>query len=309
MRMICAIYAQMSDLATMKLFAAVVESGSFSAAARLLDVKPSSVSRQISNLEECLGAGLFQRTTRNQHLTEAGEIYYQHIQRIIADIETANSAVQMHSNTASGSLFLTVEVDLATILIEPLLPEFLRQHPQIQIRLDFSPDIEALVQGGFDIAVRIGHLNDSSLIAKTVATSRSIICASPDYLKQRGTPTHPEDLRSHSCLSFNTKARKIIWTFDVDGETLDVPVSGPIAANGLVFLRQAAMRGLGIVMIPSWAINDAIKDKQLVAILEDYPSPPASTPISVVFAQNRNLAPKVRAFVDFLAKHLDKQIS
>ena len=298
----------MSDLVYMKLFATVVESGSFSAAARLHDVKPSSVSRQISQLEDQLGARLFQRTTRTQHLTEAGEIYYQHIQRIIADIEVAHSAVQQLSNTASGSLFITVEADLATMLIEPLLPEFLRRHPQIQVRLDFSPDIEGIVQGGFDIAVRIGHLHDSSLIAKTVAMSHSIICASPDYLKQRGAPTHPNDLRSHACLSFNTKVRKILWSFEVDGSPLHVPVSGPIAANGLVFLRQAAIRGMGIVMIPRWSVSNAIKDQKLVAILEDYPSTPTGTPINVVFAQNRNLAPKVRAFIDFLSEHLGRQM-
>lgn len=298
----------MSDLATMKLFVSVVETGSFSAAARLLGTAPSSVSRQISQLEQRLGASLFQRTTRSQRLTEAGEIYIQHARRIVADMEAAHQAVHELSDTPSGNLFLTVEADLATILIEPLMPDFLKQYPQINVRMSFSSKFEQLVPGGVDVAVRVGHLEDSSFVARKLATSRSIVCASPLYLKQKSTPTHPLDLKSLDCLSFNSSARHVTWSFEAGGELIDVPIKGPVAANGLFFLRRAAIRGLGVVMLPSWSIADAIRNKALVPILEDFPTRPPSTPINAVFSKHHSTAPKVRAFVDFLSKRLRAQM-
>ncbi len=304
MNIICANYAQMSDLSTLKLFLTVTEQGSFSAAARILDVRPSSVSRQISQLEANLGASLFQRTTRNQRLTEAGEIYVQHARRIVADIEAANAAVSELSDRPSGNLFITVEPDLATLLIEPLMPKFLTRFPNIKIRMSFSSAFENLVPDGVDVAIRVGHLSDSSFVARKLATSRSVVCASPLYLKQKGSPSHPRDLTSLDCLSFNSRSRNVVWQFNENQETIDVPINGPIAANGLFYLRQSAIRGLGIVMLPSWAIADAIKNKQLVPILETYPSRPSNTPINAVFSSHHGTAPKVRALVDFLADEL-----
>ncbi len=289
----------------MQLFVRVVEEGSFSAAARYLGVTPSAVSRQISQLEKELGGRLFQRTTRRQNLTEAGETYFQHAHRIVEDIEAARLAVTRLTDTPSGTLQITVEADFALAFIEPILPEFLSRYPEVNVRLHLSAGMLDLVHGGIDIAIRVGHLEDSSFVARKIAMSRSIVCASPAYLARQGTPLHPSELSSHSCLSFRTKPGKNQWTFESPEGVIGIPISGRLNVNGLVFLRSAAVDGLGIIMIPTWMMHVELKQGHLVPVLEDFPVTPPSTPINAVFAHNRHLAPKVRAFVDFLAARME----
>lgn len=290
----------------MQLFVRVVEEGSFSAAARFLGVTPSAVSRQVTQLERELGGRLFQRTTRKQNLTEAGEMYFQHAHRIVGDLEAARLAVTKLTDSPSGSLHVTVEADFALAFIEPMLPEFLSQFPEVQVRLHMSAGLLDLVHEGIDVAIRVGHLEDSSLFARKLAMSHSIVCASPDYLAKNGTPTHPRDLASHSCLSFRTRPGKNQWSFDSPDGVIDVTISGRLNVNGLVFLRNAARDGVGIIMIPTWMTKDELKSGALVPLLEEFPAVPPSTPIHAVFAHNRHLAPKVRAFVDFLANRMDE---
>ena len=289
----------------MQLFVRVVESGSFSAAARFLGVTPSLVSRQVSQLETDLGARLFHRTTRRQSLTEPGEIYFQHARRIVEDLETARLAVNRLTDTPSGNLHMTVEADFALAYIAPLLPDFLDRYPEVQVRLSMSAGMTDLVDSGIDLAIRMGHLDDSSLVARKIAMSHSLICASPAYLGQHGTPTHPSELEVHSCLSFRTRPGKNNWDFKLRQGSLGVPISGRLNANSLVFLRNAALAGLGVIMIPTWMIRDELEHGHLVPLLEDFPLVPPSTPIYAVFAHNRHLAPKVRAFVDFLAERME----
>ena len=295
----------MSELSNMQLFVRVVEDGNFSAAARFLGITPSSVSRQVSQLEGELGARLFHRTTRKQSLTEAGEIYWQHAHRLVADLEAARLAVGRLTDTPSGSLHITVEADFALAYVAPILPDFLDRCPEVQVRLFMSAGMMDLVDSGIDLAIRIGHLDDSSLIARKIAMSRSLVCASPAYLERHGTPTHPGELEAHNCLSFRTKAGKNNWGFKLPQGSLDVPISGRLNVNSLVFLRNAALAELGIIMIPTWMIRDELKHGYLVPLLEDFPLVPPSTPIHAVFAHNRHLAPKVRTFVDFLVERLD----
>ena len=296
----------MSGLSNMQLFVRVVEEGSFSAAARFLAITPSSVSRQISQLEDELGARLFHRTTRRQSLTEAGEIYYQQARRIVADIEEARLAVSRLTDTPSGSLHITAEVDFVLAYVEPILPDFLARYPEVQVRFTMSTGMMDLVDHGIDLAIRIGHLEDSSLIARKIASSHSLVCASPAYLERYGIPSHPSELKAHSCLSFRTKPGKNFWGFKLPQGSLEVAISGCLNANSLVFLRNAALASLGIIMIPTWMIRDELKQGYLVPLLMDFPLLPSSTPIHAVFAHNRHLAPKVRAFVDFLAERMDK---
>ncbi len=302
--MICAKYAQMNNLSNMQLFVKVVEEGSFSATARFLGIMPSSVSRQISHLEDELGARLFHRTTRKQSLTEAGQIYYQHALRIVNDIEEANHAVGQLVASPSGHLHVTVETDFAVSFIAPVLSEFFEKYPNVQIRFSMNTDNLDIVDSAIDLAIRFGHLEDSGLIARKIATSSSAICASPDYLAKHGTPSHPNQLTQHNCLSFRTALGKNYWKFKDSEKTLDVPISGSLNANNLTFLRELALTGQGIIMIPSWMIQSALSKKHLVPLLDDFSLIPASTPIHAVFAHNRHLAPKVRAFVDFLSEKL-----
>ncbi len=296
----------MSEISNIQVFVRVVEDGSFSATARFLRITPSSVSRQISQLENELGARLFHRTTRKQSLTEAGEIYFQHSRRIVTDFDAARLAVNQLTNTPSGSLHITVEADFAQAFIAPVLSDFLDHYPDIQVRLSMSAGLLDLVDSGIDLAIRFGHLDDSSLIARKIAASHSRVCASPKYLELHGTPTHPGELATYSCLSFRTALGKNYWKFNTPEGELDVPISGRISANSVAFLRKAALGGLGIIMIPTWMIHDDLKHGHLIPLLEDFPLIPPSTPVNAVFAHNRHLAPKVRVFVDFLAEQMNK---
>ena len=203
-------------------------------------------------------------------------------------------------------LHLTAEADFALAYVAPILPDFLDRYPEVQVRLSMSAGMMDLLDSGIDLAIRIGHLDDSSLIAPKIAMSRSLVCASPAYLERHGTPKHPSELEAHCCLSFRTKPGRKNWCFKLPNGSLDVSISGRLNANSLVFLRNAALAGLGIIMIPTWMTRDELKHGHLVPLLEDFPLIPPSTPIHAVFAHNRHLAPKVRAFVDFLAERLEK---
>lgn len=292
----------MSKLSNLALFVRVVDDGSFSAAARFLGMMPSSVSRQISQLENELGTRLFHRTTRRLHLTEAGEIYLQHAQRIVADLDSAKLAVSQLAETPSGCLNVAIEADFANTFIAPILPDFLDRYPEIQVKFLMNTKVVDLIDNGLDIAIRIGDLDDSSLFARKIAGYRKLVCASPSYLKAHGTLTHPDDLSNHNCLSFRVQSGKKYWGFQVDGEIKEIEINGRIKVNNLVHLRHAALAGLGIINIPIWMVEDDIQQGRLIPLLEEFPRNPTNIPIHVVFAHNRHLAPKVRVFIDYLVE-------
>ena len=291
----------MEDISTLRLFVQVSDLGSFSAAARSAHSTPSAVSRQISRLEEHLGTRLIQRTTRQQVLTEAGEIYLRHARQIVEDMDTARRAVSDLSAAPSGVLRVTMEADLAQTLLSPVLPEFLATYPDLRLQLHTSATMEDLIGRGIDVAVRVGHLENSSLIAKRLTMSRSLLVASPDYLERNGTPLHPQDLSRLSCLSFRVEADQITWHFKAGDSVLSVPVSGPVQVGSLVLLREAARSGLGVAMLPTWIVRDDLQAGTLVPVLPGFPLEPPATPISAVYPSGRNLASKVRVFIDFLA--------
>jgi len=284
----------MKAITNLDVFIKVVEQGSFSAAARHFDITPSAISRQISQLEEDLGARLFHRTTRKQSLTEAGEIYRQYALRISDEIEAAQLAVSQLSNKPKGTLHIATEKDFATTFIHPLLPDFFNRYPEINLHLSLDANLVDLVAGGMDAAIRIGHLEDSSLIA------RKLVCASPNYFAKHSPPLTPLDLQAHNCLSFRTTSSHVLWRLSMDGELLEVPVSGNFRANSLAMLRDAALNDLGVIFIPQWFVQTELEQGLLQSI--DFTS--TDTPVYAVFANNRQLAPKVRAFVDFMVERL-----
>jgi len=290
----------MSEVSDLALFVRVVEDGSFSAAARFFGMMPSSVSRAISQLETELGTRLFHRTTRRQHLTEAGEIYLEYAQRIVADIDSAKLAVSQLAETPSGSLTVAIEADFANFFIAPFVSDFLRRYPDIQIKFVMNTKVIDLVNSGIDIAIRIGDLNDSSLYARKIGAYRQVTCASPEYLKKHGTPKLPDELSSHNCLAFDILSRKKHWGFQIDGEIRDISVAGSVNVNNLVFLRKAALANVGVTNIPLWMVYDDIEKGDLVLLLEDYPTDPLGVPVHAVFSHSKHLAPKVRAFIDYL---------
>ncbi|MFT5261224.1 MAG: DNA-binding transcriptional LysR family regulator, partial [Gammaproteobacteria bacterium] len=182
--------------------------------------------------------------------------------------------------------------------------DFLECYPEIKVRLSMNAGLADLVDGGIDMAIRIGHLGDSSLIARKIAMSESVVCASPAYIEKHGSPSHPSELEAHNCLSFRVKAGKKFWTFKVPEGSLDVPVSGRIDVNSIAFLRHVALDDQGVILVPKWIVRDEIGSGQLLSLLDKYPMEPVSTPINAVFAHNRHLAPKVRVFVDFLVERM-----
>ena len=290
----------MKTQTSLDIFIHVIENGSFSAAARHFDMTPSAVSRQIAHLEEELGARLFHRTTRKQSLTEAGEIYYQYAQRIQSEFEAAELAVNELSDSPTGMLHITTEKDFAETFIQPLLPNFFKQYPGIQLHLSLDANIVNLVADGIDLAIRIGHLDSSNLIARKLMTSPSVVCASPIYFKKNTYPVEPLDLKDHNCLSFRTNTNAVIWHLKKGHEFIKVPVSGNLTANSLTMLRNVALNNIGIIFIPQWFVQKELDEGLLTAI--NFES--LETPVNAVFANNRQLAPKVRVFIDFLAEHL-----
>jgi len=295
----------MDRLFDLETFVCVVEESSFSAAARRLGVTPSAVSRQISQLEDQLGARLFHRTTRQQSLSEAGELYLQHARRILDDMDAARMAVRRLTDAPAGRLHLTAEADLADRLIAPLLPGFLARWPEVQIHLSTSADLVDLIDGRLDLAVRMGHLDDTSLVARKLADSRSHLYAAPAYLARAGEPRHPRQLTDHACLSFRVGGGQVVWRFLDKGESLAVPVAGPLTVGSLVILRRLAVAEQGIIMLPGWSVREDVEAGRLVPILTEFILDPPTTPISAVFTHRRNLAPKVRAFVAHLAAHAE----
>jgi len=294
----------MKNLSNLELFVKVVHDGSFSATARNLNTTPSSVSRQISQLEEALGARLFQRTTRQQSLTEAGVIYFQHAQRIATELNEAERAVHRLSDTPTGSLCISAETDLAQVFIAPFLPEFVKHYPGINIQLKMSVGLIDLVDGAIDVAIRMGHLRDSSLVAKKLTSSRSVICASPTYFKQHPVPRHPQELINHNCLSFRVSSDLKQWQFKTEEGDCDVNIKGNVNVNSITFLKHMALSGVGIAMLPRWLISDELKQGKLKPLLEPFPLQPNNTPIQAVFAHSKHLPPKVRVFIDFLKQQM-----
>ncbi len=294
----------MTTTADIQLFVKVVGHGSFSETARALSTTPSSVSRQISALEKRLGGRLFKRTTRKQSLTEAGKIYFEHAQKLVNDIEAAEQAVKQLTDTPSGILRVTTTADFANIFIEPLLPKFLETYPDIQVNLHISIDLKDLVGENFDLAIRIGHLEDSNLFARLLSSSRSVVCASNAYLEKYGEPKHPNELTLHNCMSFRTEARSNYWRFETINGEISVPINGRFNVNSLMFLRNSVLADMGIAMIPKWMVQEDLERTRIRQILENFPLNPPSTPISAVFAHNQQLAPKVRVFIDFLSQHI-----
>jgi DNA-binding transcriptional LysR family regulator len=296
----------MKHLPNIELFVKVVKEGNFSTVARSLEISPSAVSRQISQLEKELGGRLFQRTTRKQSLTEAGEIYFQHALQLVEDIEVAKLAVKGITDKPSGNLRITAEADFALAFIEPILPDFLALYPEVQICLHMSSNLQDLIDNNLDLAIRVGHLRDSSLTARKLADSTSIVCASPAYLRKYGEPTHPIDLKTHSCLSFNTQLGSNYWRFEAEQKPIVVPVNGRLNVNGVSFLRKAALNDLGIILIPTWVIRDELTQQRLIPVLKEFPLVPHSTPINAIFTHKRQLAPKTRALINFLSERIQK---
>ncbi len=292
----------MDTIGGMRIFSRVVEAGSFSAAGRQLGAAPSSVSRQINELENDLGARLFHRTTRKLSLTEAGQLYYERASRILIDVDEAKLALSEIGGAPSGILRVTVAASLARLHIMPALADFQSTFPAVKVAVSVTDRMVDLVQEGFDLAIRVGRPRDSSLVARKIGSGRRIVCASPAYLKKAGTPQVPADLANHNCLTFRTNPGSNVWSFRLGKGTLNVRVSGSLFADDGESLVAAAMAGLGLILLPAWLVGVELGEGRLLEVLPEFQIIPKDTPLYALYPHQRHLPPKVRVFIDFLVE-------
>ena len=291
----------MDIFAAMTAFARVAETRSFSEAARRLGTSKSVVSRQIMALEADLGARLFHRTTRSMTMTEAGEGYYERVSRILTEVDEANLSVTRLQAAPRGRLRVNAPMTFGIRHLAPAIPDFLALHPEVEIDMTMNDRFVDLIDEGYDVAVRIGRLTDSALVARKLAPLRRVVCASPAYLAARGVPLTPADLGTHDCLSYSNMTVADEWSFvGPDGKPMSVEVKGRLRVNNGDALRIAALRGLGLANQPSFIIGADLQAGTLVGVLTDYVIQDGG--IYAVYPHSRHLSPKVRAFVDFLAE-------
>jgi len=295
----------MDSVAGMRILVRVVDAGSFSAAARHLGVAPSSVSRQINELEEDLGAILFARTTRKLSLTEAGQLYYERASGIINDVDEAKLALSQ-LGSPSGILRVTVPSGIGRELVVSAVPAFLDEYPAIKIVLSMTDQMVDIVDAGIDVAIRVGRQQDSSFKARKIGESKRVVCASPEYLKNAGIPRTPADLEQHNCVTWRDHPGHNTWAFRGPDGVSKVRVSGSFFAKSADALVAATVAGLGVSLLPDWNMGIELRQKQLRAVLTDYEASPAASPVYAVHAHQRHVPPKIRAFIDFLIETFAK---
>src|SRR5688572_16279747 len=284
----------------MSVFSRVVAAGSLSAAARDLGVSTAGVSRKLAALEARLGVRLLNRTTRKLALTDEGANYHEACARILAEIEEADAAAAARTVEPEGALKVALPASFGHLHIAPLVPRFAERYPKVRLALSLSDRTVNLVEEGFDLAIRIGELEDSALAARKLAPNRRVVCASPAYLKKHGTPRRPEELLQHNCLP--TQDFQMNWEYrDPAGKRGMVRVSGRYACDNWEVLREWALAGLGVALKSTWDVRRHLEDGSLVSLLPGYTFA-TDVAIYAVYPHRRHLPAKTRAFIEFLAE-------
>lgn len=275
-------------------FVAVAECGQFSAAAERLGLSSSQVSRQIARLEERLQTRLFYRTTRKVALTEAGQTFLQHCQRLQDAREEALNAIGDLGSEPKGLLRMTCAVAYGERFIVPLVTAFMARHPRLSVDIELSNRTLDLVQDGFDIAIRLGRLPDSRMLASRLAPRRMYLCASPDYLQRYGRPHSLSELVRHNCLVGSSD----VWTFQLDGREASQRIQGNWRCNSGQAVLEAALAGLGLCQLPDYYVLEHLRSGVLVSLLDNHQPP--NTAVWALYPQQRHLSPKVRQLIDAL---------
>ena len=291
----------MEDLSAMAVFARVVEMESFSGAARALGLSKSAVSKRVGRLEDRMGLRLLNRTTRRLSLTEAGAAFYQGCRRVVAEAEAAERAVSRLASAPRGRLKVNAPMSFGVRHLAPALPDFMARYPELNVDLTLNDRVVDLVEEGFDLAIRIARLAESSLIARRLAPNRLVLCAAPTYLTAHGAPRSIEDLKGHECLLYSYQAAGDVWRLCGPGGERRLAVTGRLRINNGDALLAAALGGLGVALLPCFICGQDLRAGRLIQVLPAW-SGPADTAIAAVYPASRNLSPKVRVFVDFLTE-------
>lgn len=292
------------DLTALRAFCAIAGLGSFAKAADRLGISKAMASKHVADLEAQLGAKLINRTTRQLSLTEAGRRLEAAASNVFGILEEAEQDIQSSASTPRGVLRVNAPMSFGVLHLTPIVNDFLARHPDVEVELKLDDALVNVVEEGYDVAIRIRELGDSSLLARRLAPARMIVAASPAYLAQRGEPAHPRDLTQHDCLVYDYLARQGVWTFEREGQQEDIRIHGRLRGNNGEVLVNAAIAGHGVALAPSFIAHEALRSGALRPILCDWSA--GSRDLWAVMPPGRVDSPKVRAFVDHLVKAIGK---
>lgn len=290
----------MDQLGAMRAFVGVVQAGGFSAAARAENTSQATVSKRVAALEDHLGVQLLQRTSRDQALTQAGADYYDKCLAILAELEEAEAIARSQVAIPRGLLRVAAAFPLGRLLLAPILPAFLKRYPEIRVDLALTDKHVDIVAEGIDLAVRAQQLPDSNLVARKLFDNPMFLVGSPGYLATRGEPRRPADLAHHNCLIYSRLDSINHWHFSRKGRDYPVTVTGSLQCDNGDTLLEAAVAGLGLIVLPHWMIHTQLAAGELQLVMQDYTPPPL--PIQAAYAQRRHLPLRVRCFVEFLGE-------
>lgn len=284
-------------------FVTVARSGSFTAAAEQMGCSKTAISRQVSRLEQALGVQLLHRTTRRLHLTEAGQQLFSEAEAGLGRLDEALAQVRSQQSEPTGVLRLNAPMSFGILHLAPHIGDFLQRYPKLDVDMQLDDRQLDLIQDGFDLAIRIARLNDSSLVARRLAPAKHVVCASPTYLQQHGCPRDPLELRKHPLISYRYQEQALQWNFtSAGGETVSIPVDGRLQLSNSLAIRGALLTGTGLALIPTFIVGPDLKAGRLQAVLGDYRV--REVGIYAIYPDRRHLPPKVRVFIDFLAEQL-----
>ena len=289
----------MYKLNAISVFCKVIETQSFTQAANQQNISVAMASKLVSQLEEHLKTRLLQRTTRKIVPTEAGMLYYQRCQSILLDLSEADSSISNMATSLQGNLLISVPRDFGLLYISPNLPKFIELHPNLHVEIEFEDKRVDLVAEGYDLALRIGYMQDSSLVARKISSSPMHFVASPSYLEARGTPLTPDDLEYHQGLLYKSSLNQVHWQSTKANQIQRYKIQSKVVSNNGMALLEMTKAGLGISNSPSFFVKDALASGELIEILSEYKQKPLD--IYVVYPNRRHLPAKVRAFIEFLA--------
>ncbi|MDO8285672.1 MAG: LysR family transcriptional regulator [Rhodoferax sp.] len=285
----------------MQTFNAVVEAGSFVKAANALDMSNAAVSRYVVDMETRLGVRLLHRTTRRLSLTEEGQVFYARSKELLAELQEAEDEITSRRDAASGLLRVNAPFTFGILHLAPLWGEFKALHPKVSLDITLADRLVDLVEEGYDVAIRIAMLENSSLVSKRLATTRIVVCASPQYLAQHGTPQHPSELTNHAIISYSYLSTKDEWKFTGPQGPVSVKTNPCIHTNSGDTCRAAALTHQGVILQPTFLVGKDLADGTLVELMPDYRS--VELGIYAVYPTRKHVSAKVRALIDFLAAH------